>query len=511
MPRVFCIVASLLLCIAPLLAQVAAPARLPVPSPAQQASARAMVREVFRDAFARTALADRRALAKTLFAQARDTRDDPPARYVLLADAADLAARAADAATACQALDALAEGYDISNLLDLKRQALVTAQVALAGNTADAEVLMRQALQTAQAAARLDDFTTVTSLANLAQGAAQKTLKVHLVSSIQEELQSLRDLAAEYEQVQRAKARLESTSPPASAPADRLLVGRFYALHKGDWAAGLPFLAQGADPLLGDLAAKELAAAGADTRWVELADAWWDYAQKAQGLDRQHATAHAQDLYRRAQATLTGITLARIQSRLGSTSPAATPAIDLLKLVDTARDACTGTWTLADHALACDSSAYATLQLPYTPPDEYDLTLAFTRTDGNGPVALLLAARGKAFGFSVDTRGEARFERINNKVAQDNPTVVPVAISNGRRYTLTVQVRKDKLRALLDGKFLVEHTPEPAYRDLSRYPSWKLTDPSFPGIGAHNARVQFHSIDLVEIAAKGQPLKAPSP
>jgi hypothetical protein len=499
-------------------APATAPARLAIPTAAEQARGRALVRQVFAREFEKTAFADRRKLAQTLLSQARDTHDDSAARYALLMEASQLAAGTADALTALAALDEAARVYALDNLLDLKREALARASAALGGPTlaADAEALMRAALAAAHDAVEADAFGLVLPLANLAEGAANRTLKVSVVSAIQADLQGLRNLAAEYEKVRAALDRL-ATPDSASAAADHLLVGRFYAFGVARWDRALPHLAASGDAVFADLARKELAGP-AEAAWVELADGWSSVAEKLTApAERRRALAHASELYRKAQAALQGITLTRIQSRMaainteitgsGTAAPAAQAAVNLLALVDPARDACGGSWTAGGGTLAVASAPYATLQLPFTPPEEYDLSASFTRTEGAGPIALLLVAKGRAFGFSLDTRGEARFERVNGKVAQDNPTVVPVAVSNGRRYTLLVQVRKDALRALLDGKLLVEYKPDPAYKDLSRYPSWKLTDATLLGVGAHNAKVTFHVIELVEVTGKGKPTR----
>jgi hypothetical protein len=142
------------------------------------------------------------------------------------------------------------------------------------------------------------------------------------------------------------------------------------------------------------------------------------------------------------------------------------------------------------------------MRLPYVPPEEYDLTASFTRTEGSGSIALLLAATKRSFEFVLDIKGEARFEQVGGKVAKDNPTVMPVAVSNGRRYTLTVEVRRDHVRALLDGKTICDWKTD--LKDLTRYSVWKLGDTTFCGIGANGAKVTFHTVEMVEVTGKGK-------
>jgi hypothetical protein len=294
-----------------------------------------------------------------------------------------------------------------------------------------------------------------------------------------------------------------------------LVIGRFYALDKGQWELGLVHLAAGSDDLLRQLATKELARPADGFAQVALGDAWWDYAEKFTGGTAQRSKAivqeHARQWYAAAQKSIQGITLARIASRLesrnaqaGKTS-AARPAlaeIDALALVDPAKDAAQGKWSRTARGLACESSAYACALLPYQLPEEYDLRVRFTRVGGEGSIGILLSAKGRGFGLALDIKGEARLERVDGKIAKDNPTTVPVAISNGHLYAVKVEVRKDEVRAFLDGKPLTHWKTD--YKDMTRYAVWKLGDNTLCGVGANNAQVIFSGIELVEVTGKGK-------
>jgi hypothetical protein len=486
-----------------------APAAASIPSAAAQARAQDLVHGLFKADFAKGGVPERRALAKTLLAQASETADDLAARYVLLVDALDLSTQAGDARTAFAAISRLTDGYAGIDGLALQREALQKSLLA-PPSPADAEVIARLALDTAAIEAARDEFEAVQQLAAIAESAAGKSRQVRVAGAVGPRVEALRGLAAEYAEVQAAQtriARLKSDDPEVREA--HWVIGRFYALHKGQWEVGLRHLALSGDPVLRKLALMELDRPTADAEQLALADGWWDFGKSATGITRDYATAHAIEWYKSVQHNIQGITLTRIESRIsasGSAPPATSPAargVDLLALVDPAKDAVQGDWKrAAGGELIVGAASYATLTIPYQPSEEYDLRVTFTRKSGTGPVALLLASQKRAFEFVIDIKGEARFERINNKVAQDNPTVVPVSISNGHRYTLTVQVRKDRVRALLDDKLLCEHKSD--LRDLSRYNVWKSLDTNLCGIGAHNAAVTFHAVDLVEVTGKGR-------
>src|SRR5689334_3102476 len=67
--------------------------RLLPPDAAAQKKAEAIIRELFKDDYAKTSLMDRGALLRKLVAQARQTADDPAAKYVLYREARDMCAQ----------------------------------------------------------------------------------------------------------------------------------------------------------------------------------------------------------------------------------------------------------------------------------------------------------------------------------------------------------------------------------------------------------------------------------
>src|SRR5207249_1218509 len=77
--------------------------------------------------YAQKAPIDRQILASKLLQQGMDTADDPAARFVLLREARDLAAGAADAATASRAIVSLGKFYTVVPLT-MVYPALATAQ-----------------------------------------------------------------------------------------------------------------------------------------------------------------------------------------------------------------------------------------------------------------------------------------------------------------------------------------------------------------------------------------------
>ena len=72
------------------------PARLPVPDTVHQEAALKLVKGLFKEEFAQRKAEDRKALSLKLLQQAEETKDDPAGKYVLFAQARDLAAEIGD-------------------------------------------------------------------------------------------------------------------------------------------------------------------------------------------------------------------------------------------------------------------------------------------------------------------------------------------------------------------------------------------------------------------------------
>src|ERR1700681_4406852 len=81
--------------------------KAPIPTPAAQARAEALIQELFKDDLAKAQQdpAARARLAITFLQEGKDTDDDPAGRYVLYRHALTLASQAGDAPTALQTIE----------------------------------------------------------------------------------------------------------------------------------------------------------------------------------------------------------------------------------------------------------------------------------------------------------------------------------------------------------------------------------------------------------------------
>ena len=284
-----------------------------VPSDDALATATALVKRTYAQDFANAnTLQLRTTLAQRLLKEALDTKDDTPARYVLLCESRDLAARAADAATACRAIDTLARMYGVPPGEMTLAALSAAARVALTPQAN--ESLVRCAIAAADAALARDDYSIASRLAAVAESAAAKAQRVVLLTDAQDKVKEITWAANEYAQ---AKSALETLALYPTDPTARSTAGRFKCLVKNDWDHGLPLLLESTDPTLKLLAEHDQAAlsAAADVQ-KKVGDDWWSFGDAFVQRARIACRTRAAYWYQRALPKLSGISLTSVQQRL---------------------------------------------------------------------------------------------------------------------------------------------------------------------------------------------------
>jgi hypothetical protein len=293
------------------LAMVQANQKLPPPDEAAQAKAEKQIKEVFREDYAKSKPADLKALFAKLLKQARETTDDPAARYVLFREAADLAAHAGDAVTAIQVVGEWARSFAIDERL-MKSEKLLAANKAAGSNT-DLKNVADAALTLVEEAVTADDYATALRLIVAAHDAAKHGSHSALAKQIEARSIDLKAMEREYPAVKEALETL--ATKPDDADACRL-AGKFLCYWKGDWEKGLPFLATGFIDDVGTLARKDRANPTEPGKMVEVADGWWTVSEGLQGGARLNVLSRALAWYQSALPKLSGLTKAKVEKRL---------------------------------------------------------------------------------------------------------------------------------------------------------------------------------------------------
>ncbi|MCX6910577.1 MAG: SUMF1/EgtB/PvdO family nonheme iron enzyme, partial [Verrucomicrobia bacterium] len=195
---------------------------------------------------------------------------------------------------------------------------------------------------------------------------------------------------------------------------------------------------------------------------------------------------------------------AQPQSEATATDAAWQNAINLLPLIDPQKDAVEGQWTLENGELKVAPSNFARLQIPYQAPEEYDFRIVFSRQSGDRAIWQILMGGGRQFdwclaGFGGEVFG---FESIAGKNPSFGKVRIKQGLENGRRYTSLVSVRKDGMKAFLDGRLIIERKTD--YQDMGLPKELRLRDERLLGIGAERYSVVFYRVEVREVTGKGR-------
>lgn len=175
----------------------------------------------------------------------------------------------------------------------------------------------------------------------------------------------------------------------------------------------------------------------------------------------------------------------------------------LLKNLEPNKQTVAGKWEMQREELVVQAAEGARLMLPVpSNSGEYDLKVSFTRKTGVHSVGLIVVQNGKQVAFEVDAWGMnlAGFQNLSGKDIRQNPSRRErVKLENNRRYTMTVQVRKDHLRGLLDDQEIAR--VETNGQNISIPDVWRLPSNKVCGLIAWESQTVFHSVDFRVVTA----------
>jgi hypothetical protein len=286
--------------------------RLPVPDAAALKESEKLIRDLFKDEYARKAPADRQQLSRKLYQQAQESKDSPAPRYVLLRESADLAAEVQDLFNCFKSYEELAKAFRVEGW-KLKFAALAAASKTARTNE-DSVALAGFYLRLVDEAIAGEDLETAKKSIDAATVAARKGKDLGLTVKAQSRDKELADLRSRMEKLKKARETLART--PDDGPSC-LVLGQHECFVKGNWKDGLPLLAKCSDGALKDLATRDLSEPTGATAQAAVGDGWWDLSEKesAQAL-KQNLRQRAHAWYEKAAAALTGLHKTKVDKRL---------------------------------------------------------------------------------------------------------------------------------------------------------------------------------------------------
>jgi len=190
--------------------------------------------------------------------------------------------------------------------------------------------------------------------------------------------------------------------------------------------------------------------------------------------------------------------------------------IDILPLIDPAKDAVAGKWERRGAAVALlDAVAGNRIMIPVIVAGNYELEVRFIRTSGTDAVAILFPVGPITISapMSAEGGGYAGLEKIDGRGVRDNALVRPFAFENGRLYRANVKVVVTGDRA--DVQVAVEGKPPILWSGLiaalTTGDGWRLPLPQCPGMGTWRTTVTLEGLRLRMLSGGARPVRPNDP
>lgn len=282
------------------------------PSQAKQDATLSNLKEVYGDEYRVTDTKSMHQLVRTLKRGARRT-DDLASRFVMLQEVYRLGNAMGDVWTAYEAADALGRQFKI-DALAMKQEAIKATERRVRDEES-ARQMVRLGLGVANQMKLADRYDDALAMLKLLRTTAARTRDRAVIDELSDVTREMTMLRLEYNKVQ---SELASLSKNPDDPKARLAVGRFEALVKGYWAQGLPKLAESKDPVLADLAKRDLADPDDAAEQVALGDAWMKASESLSSFSQANARQRARQWYMRALPELEGLERRAVAQRARS-------------------------------------------------------------------------------------------------------------------------------------------------------------------------------------------------
>jgi hypothetical protein len=470
------------------------------PSGAELKQAEEIVRDLFKAEYAKKTSAAKVDLARKMFDLGRQTKDDPAGRFVLYREARDLAASGGELDLAYRAIDELAREYAIN---PATMKSVVLSELSLTARTPEELKGAAAAfLQLADEALESEDYAGAERAAGNAVQMARRAKDIPLVAKANAKAKECAELKAKLEKVSAAKEALKKNPDD---PAANLVLGEYLCTAKGAWEDGLKHLAKGSDSALKVLAIRDQARPSEPADQMALGDGWWDHGEKA-AEGRDELRRRAAVWYEAVIPKLTGIHKTRIQKRLGEVYGG---PLDLLKMIDGSKDSVQGRWEVTAQGLVTSVGVWDRLQIPYAPPDEYDLTLVVERKAGSSNLEIGLAVAGRQFHIGIDGWGGGSITGLN--LVDGKPGNTNETTYRGRLLaanvpsTVVCSVRKTGVALMVDGKAIFDWKGE--FTRLNAGGTWRVPRSDALFIGAYDTRFLISRISLTPVSGTGRSLR----
>ena len=274
--------------------------RLPVPSEAELAAARAALKDLYAQDYKRAITAqERTGLARKLVANSGEAGEDHAAEHELLRIARDLSTQNGDLTDALKTLVQLEQRFRVDGPA-MRLETLKLFQKSPSAGEKNGE-LATAAKNLVAEAIGADRFETAEGALKIAKAAANRGGDAGLLAAAGKTQTWLEAAKRAYADVPKAELRL-AASP--SDPQANQIVGIYACLVKGRWEQSLPQLAKATDRELRLLATLDLTTSKSSQEVFNLANQYWDLAEHKPDLEEKGLKLRAAYWYSQATREL---------------------------------------------------------------------------------------------------------------------------------------------------------------------------------------------------------------
>ncbi len=267
------------------------------------AQSESAIRERYRERLSKNDVADLNVVVQEILKSAKEPLSPTHERFAGLRLARNLAGECKDFATVMTCCEEFSNWYDVDTMG--MKAATLWRYARFADTPALQEALAEASLRSGFEAMAVEDYRFLPVFIKVAKDVAAKTKLDYL--TYQADFLAT-DAAAGRKGYEQVKGDAQRLHADPKDPQANLAVGKFFCFVKNDWRKGLAMIAAASDPQLSALAARDLEdLAQSDPQKptamevkLNLADSWWDVAEKSAPQDQPGCRERAKYWYLKA-------------------------------------------------------------------------------------------------------------------------------------------------------------------------------------------------------------------